>query len=258
MHPPFPPSIASPGRTASGRARGAWAFALSAALIAASGCRDATTDPLASLVSTETAPALAVPVELPSLADLATRADVREELSPVLDAWVAGWEDDDEALGRGARDEAIRLAVPTLKDALGAGGVATTLAPLFQVGRDLGEIDDVPTDLAPALEEVKSLIGDTRAALEEGRFDRALTTGLQASDRIRALGPRAVARTLISRADRALMRAEVGLNLDPRSLSRGERLLTGARQALEDGDVDLAIERGYYAVQVLEGRAESR
>ena len=89
-----------------------------------------------------------------------------------------------------------------------------------------------------------------------GRFDRALTAGLQASDRIRALGPRAVARTLISRADRALMRATVGEDLDPRSMSRGERLLTGARRALEEGEVDLAIQRGYYAVQVLEGRGD--
>ncbi|NNF38555.1 MAG: hypothetical protein HKN71_07800, partial [Gemmatimonadetes bacterium] len=228
---------------------------VSAAIVAAlaigsAGCRDAPSDPLASLVSLETAPAVAVPVELPSLAELAVRADVRDELGPVLDAWVAGWEEEDEDLGRGARDEAIRQATPALHDALGSGGVASTLQPLFEVGRDLGRIEDVPTDLVPRLEEVRSLIEDTRAALDAGRFDRALTAGLQASDRIRALGPRAVARTLISRADQALMRATVGEMLDPRSMSRGERLLSGARRALEEGEVDLAIQRGYYAVQV--------
>jgi hypothetical protein len=219
-------------------------------------CRDAPSDPLASLVSLETAPAVAVPVELPSLAELAMRADVRDELEPVLEAWVMGWEAEDDDLGRGARDEAIRQAIPALRDALGSGGVASTLQPLFEVGRDLGQIEDVPTDLAPRLEEVRSLIEDTRVALEERRFDRALETGLLASDRIRALGPRAVARTLISRADQALMRATVGETLDPRSMSRGERLLSGARRALDEGDVDLAIQRGYYAVQVLEGRGE--
>ena len=224
--------------------------------VAFASCRDAPSDPLASLVSLETAPAVAVPVELPSLAELAMRVDVRDELGPVLEAWVAGWEEEDEDLGRGARDEAIRQATPALRDALGTGGVASTLQPLFEVGRDLGQIEDVPADLAPRLAEVQSLIEDTRVALDEGRFDRALTAGLQASDRIRALGPRAVARTLISRADRALMRATVGETLDPRSMSRGERLLTGARRALEEDEVDLAIQRGYYAVQVLEGRGD--
>ena len=224
--------------------------------IGVAGCRDAPSDPLASLVSLETAPAVAVPVELPSLAELAARADVRDELGPVLDAWVAGWEEEDEDLGRGTRDEAIRQATPALHDALGSGGVASTLQPLFEVGRDLGRIEDVPTDLVPRLEEVRTLIEDTRAALEARRFDRALTAGLQASDRIRALGPRAVARTLISRADRAFMRATVGETLAPRSMSRCERMRAGARRSLVVGEVDPAIQRGYYAVQVLEGRGD--
>jgi hypothetical protein len=223
---------------------------------ALAGCQDDPADPLAALVSAEIAPAVAVPVDLPSLGELAQLAGVREELGPVLDGWVAGWEDENPALGRAARDEAIRLAAPVLHDALGPGGIATTLAPLFQVGRDLGEIDDVPADLAPRLEEVRSFVDDTRVALDEGRYDRALTLGLQASDRIRALGPRAVARTLISRADRALIRAQIIDGFDPVSLSRGERLLSGARRAMDEGQVDLAIQRGYYAVQVLEGRGD--
>lgn len=221
-----------------------------------SGCQDDPSDPLASLVSAEIAPAVAVPVDLPSLGELAQLAGVREELGPVLDGWVAGWEDENAALGRAARDEAISLAAPVLHDALGPGGVATTLAPLFQVGRDLGEIDDVPADLVPRLEEVRSFVDDTRVALEEGRYDRALTLGLQASDRIRDLGPQAVARTLISRADRAIIRAQVMDGFDPVALSRGERLLSGARRAMEEGQLDLAIQRGYYAVQVLEGRGD--
>ncbi len=232
------------------------AFAVVGVCLGAVACRDAPSDPLAALVANETAPAVAVPVELPSLGELAVRPDVQDELAPVLEAWVSGWESEDPELGRAARDEAIRQATPTLRDVLGSGGVTTTLQPLFDVGRDLGEIDDVPADLVPRLQEVRTLVDDARAALDEGRFDRALTTGLQASDRIRALGPRAVARTLISRADRALVRAEVGETLDPRFLSRGERLLAGARRALDEGEVDLAIQRGYYAVQVLEGRGE--
>lgn len=223
-------------------------------LAVSSGCQDAPSDPLAALVSAETAPAVAVPVELPSLGELALMPEVSRELEPVLDGWVAGWENDNAELGRAARDEAIRLAAPVLHDVLGAGGVATTLAPIFQVGGDLGDIPDVPADLAPRLEEVRSFVEDTRVALDEGRFDRALTLGLQASDRIRALGPRAVARTLISRADRAIVRAQVIDGFDPISLSRGERLLNGARRAMEEGQLDLAIQRGYYAVQVLEGR----
>ncbi len=230
------------------------ALAAGLALVVFGACQDDPSDPLASLVASETVPAVAVPVELPSLGDLAQQAGVRDELEPVLDGWVAGWEDDNELLGVAARDEAIRLAAPVLHDALGPGGVANSLAPLFRVGRDLGDLPEMPADLAPRLEEIWSLIDDTQVALEEGRFDRAMTTGLQASDRIRALGPRAVARTLIARADRSMMRAEVTNGFDPVSLSRGERLLSGARRAMEDGNYDLAIERGYYAVQLLEGR----
>ncbi len=225
-------------------------------LVGLAACQDDPSDPLAALVSAETAPAVAVPVDLPSLGELAQRAGVREELGPVLDGWVAGWENENPDLGRAARDEAIRLAAPVLRDELGAGGVATTLAPLFQVGRDLGEIPDVPADLAPRLQEVRSFVDDTRVALDEGRYDRALTLGLQAADRIRALGPRAVARTLISRADRAMVRAQVIDDFDPVALSRGERLLSGARRAMEEGQLDLAIQRGYYAIQVLEGRGD--
>ena len=56
-----------------------------------SGCQDDPSDPLASLVSAEIAPAVAVPVDLPSLGELAQLAGVREELGPVLDGWVAEW-----------------------------------------------------------------------------------------------------------------------------------------------------------------------
>lgn len=229
---------------------------IAAAFALLAGCRDSGSDPLAALVASETVPAVAVPVELPTLGLLAADAEVRDELAPVLEAWLLAWEADDPDLGRSARDEAIRQAAPALRDALGAGGVSSTLDPLFQVERDLGDIGSVPPDLVPALEEIRSLVSDTRAALDAGRHDRALTVGLQASDRIRELGPRAVARTLIARADRALVRGEVTGAVDARSMARGERLLAGARRALEEGEVDLSIERAWYAAQLLEGKGD--
>lgn len=217
------------------------------------GCRDASSDPFAALVTAETVPAIAVPVDLPSLGGLSTRDEVRDELAPVLAAWLGGWANPDAALGRAARDEAIRQATPALREALGAGGVARTLAPLFEAEADLVRIEGVPTDLVAPITEIRSLLTDTRAALEAGRAERALTVGLQASDRIRELGPRAVARALIGRADRALVRGQVTDAVDARSLARGERLLAGARRALDEGDEDLAIQRAYYAAQLLEG-----
>lgn len=246
-------STPAPPRRGAGFASSRLGGVLGIALVVSTGCRDSGSDPLATLVATETVPAVAVPVDLPTLGVLAAKAEVREELAPVLDAWLLAWEADDRGLGRAARDEAIRQAAPALSDALGAGGVSTTLQPLFEVQEDLGEIGSVPADLVPALEEIRSLMSDTRAALDEGRIDRALTVGLQASDRVRELGPRAVARTLIARADRALVGGQVTGAIDARSLARGERLLAGARSALEEGEVDLAIERAYYAAQLLEG-----
>jgi hypothetical protein len=230
--------------------RGLRTVAAVALLLAATGCEDAPTDPLAQLVTGETAASLQVPVALPGLAELAARAGVEAELAPALGQWQSSWTD--PVLGEAERDAAVHTAVPLLAEALGEGGVVSVLTPLHQVERDLAHLDDVPVDLLPRVEAVRSLVRESRTALREGREERALSAGLLASDRLRSLGPVAVARTLVARADRALM-ATVGVD-DAHALSvaRGERMLHGARAALAEGDAERAVQRAFYAVQLLE------
>ena len=219
-------------------------------LMAAVGCADASSDPLAVLVTPETAASLEVPVELPNLVDLARQAGLEQELAPDLAAWEASWIEG--AQSAEAREKQVRDLAPRIAQALGTGGTSAALAPLLQVRNDLALIADLPGDLVPQVEEVHSLMDEARLALAEGRSERALEAGLQASDRLRDLGPTAVARTLIARADRALMATIAAPRVDGLSLSRGERLLNGARTALDEGQEELAVQRAFYAVQLLE------
>lgn len=224
--------------------------AMALGLMAAAACADASSDPLAVLVTPETAASLEVPVELPNLVDLARQAGLEAELAPDLATWEASWIEGGR--DRRVRDEQVRELAPRIAEALGTGGTSAALAPLLQVRNDLALIADLPGDLVPQVEEVHSLMDEARLALAEGRSERALEAGLRASDRLRELGPTAVARTLIARADRALMATIASPRVDGLSLSRGERLLNGARTALDEGQEELAVQRAFYAVQLLE------
>lgn len=223
-------------------------------LVALGACRDVPTDPLASLATAETAASIDIPIALPSLADLAQRTGVATgELAPWVAVWQGSWATDaGSANDDAAREEAVRRLVPVLADSLGLGGAASVLAPLLQVDRDLSVLDDVPGDLMPQLLAVRSRVDEAREALAEGRTERALEAGLMASDQLRGIGPLAVARTLIARADRALMATLSAETLDGIAASRGERMLDGARVALENDDPELAVQRAFYAVQLLE------
>lgn len=218
--------------------------------LGAAACSDAPTDPLAQLMTGETAEAAGLPVVLPGLTELAVQAGVEETVAPQLVEWQSSW--DDPARGAVTRANVVHDVAPVIADALGAGGVSLALSTLHRVEQDLALLEDVPADVAFDVASVRSLVRESRLALDEGRTDFALTAGLLAADRMRELGPRAVARTLVARADRALM-ATVGVEtVDALSLSRGERMLDGARAALAEGHDERAVQRAFYAVQLLE------
>lgn len=259
------------------RARTPLALILGMSLLA--GCRDAPMDPLVSLVTPETAAAVDVPLALPDLADLVQRTGIATPAADWVELWQASWTQPAGARdGSGAgtdfgvdgpgpglgdepeliREEAVRRVAPLLADSLGLGGVSSALAPLLRIEQDLGSLSDAPGDLLPSILAVRSRIDEARQALAAGQAIRALEAGLTASDQLRSIGPTAIARTLIARADRALM-ATVGANtVDELSVSRGERMLDGARRALADDEVERAVQRAFYAVQLLEQARVSR
>jgi hypothetical protein len=225
--------------------------------LAASACEDSPTDPMASLVTPETAPALEVRAMLPTLPDLAARTGTEARLSEPVVAWIASWEDQDG--GAEMRRSAVARSTPTLAGELGASGAAQVLAPLFRAAHSLEALTEPPEALRPMLAEVHERVARARSALEEGRAEEALREGLLASDRIRAASPEQVARALVARGEQALSvlgSAGPGPTDDP-DRERGEQLLKRARQALESGDYAMAVQRAFYACQLLQDAPRS-
>ena len=217
----------------------------------AAGCHDSPTDPLASLVTPETAPALEVEAVLPLLPDLAARTGTEAALSGPVMRWVGSW--NDPAGGQALRRSAVAEAAPVLGEALGTGGATQALAPLLQVAGSLGDLDGAPADLAPVLDDGRARVERVRSALADERPGEALREGLIAADRLREASPEQVARALLARGERWLAQVGEQDEADP-DHARGAVLLERARQALEAGDYPRAVQRAFYACQLLQGR----
>jgi hypothetical protein len=148
--------------------------------------------------------------------------------------------------------------------AIGASGVATAVR---SVGETLAaaavlESGTLAEGIAQNLEQAEGRHARAVTALAEGRDVEALSAALEASDLIREVGPESVGRLLLARAEARLGTLESsaepaeagdggGVDLGQVDLERGRRLIRGARLALEDGDYVRAIQRAYYACQVL-------
>jgi hypothetical protein len=226
------------------------ALALAALALGAAACHDAPTDPLATLVTPETAPALAVEAILPTLPELAARTGTEARLSePVMD-WVGSWNDPEG--GEALRRTAVERAAPVLAEALGPGGATQALAPLFQVARSLAALDPAPPPLAPMLAEVARGVANARDALDAGRPAVALREGLYAADRVRSASPEQVARALVARGEQALASLTDPARDPGPDQERGVQLLRRARQALDAGDYPRAVQRAFYGCQLLQ------
>jgi hypothetical protein len=245
----------APSRTAPLARRGG-ACLLGLCCLAA--CQDSPTDPLAALVAEETAPAVEIEIALPSLPELAASTATEDQLvRPLLD-WTRSREAED---GQEVGERAVAQAAPVLAAALGPGGVASALAPLHHALRSLEGLEHVPAGLEPRLDDIRAIGRASREALEAGRLADALRDGLLASDRLRDVGPEAVARALIARGESALARTGEGGPAAPAEAEdvdrrRGVQMLHRARRALEAGDYPLALQRAFYACQLVE-RASS-
>ena len=190
-----------------------------AALVAvalAAGCGDAPTDPAALLVAEHARAALDVSVPLPSLAHAETmdRAQFDGVLTD-LGIWL------DAAEARLEMESGARPDVAALRAEVAAGRAALTEA----------------------------------AALEgAGDRDGAIAALRGAEARLFSTTAHAVAAQRIAAAAGAEERC--GAARDPLidqdiSVRRGRRLLAHAREAMEEGDVEIAIQRAHYAEAML-------
>ena len=223
------------------------------ATLAVSGCQDSSSDPFAVVLPDGDVAGFMGDGALPSLGSLAAEAELETALGGSLELWSESW---DRPLleGRELRAGAYQEVAGPLAGALGRPGLERTLA---QLGEALGaaaalDQDALGTRVVDQVGEASSARDRAIAALEARDEEGALVHALIASDLIREVGPESVIRVLIRQAEGRLqaLAAEPG-STSAEDVERGERLVRGARVALESGDWVRAARRAYYACQLL-------
>lgn len=233
------------------------------------GCGDSPTEPGAFLVARETQAALAVSEALPTLPRLAERSGAYRTNDPAAEPDLAQavllWLDAQAA----APEDALVLQAAARGLAAGPLAASLSTAALDSALSDLHRWIELATPLAARDERLgltETLAGGRilaeEAARRAARGDRkgAVRAVLSAADRLQDTTPGAVARRLIRDVDTRL--ALRGIEVmerrpDPADeravqLGRLRRLLDGARAAAAAGEYPLAIQRAYYAGQLLE------
>jgi hypothetical protein len=216
----------------------------------AAGCQDAGGDPTALILTEDSHPAVVLARELPSLPGLAGDGRIEPQVTGAIDRWIGSWALPREE-GQGQRAASYAEAARPLADGLGAGGVGDALARLELVLDAAGRLpaQDLPQGVAERLAAARAEALAARQALDAGALTDAVSATLHGADLLREVGPEGVARTLIARAEGGLSWG--GSPASPVDIVRAQRLVAGARQAAAEGEYALAIQRAYYACQLV-------
>jgi hypothetical protein len=233
--------------------------ALAALALLAAACGDEVTDPDALADSAEAEAVLRSAAALPALPRLIDLAgdppdrNGRLALYRAQELWAAGVATDDDR-GRARRRLAARYAVPPLVEGL---------EPADWEDAEAGLLDWIAT--AESLLQHIALPGvETRLAAARVQLDRAAATSderaratalLLAGAELVETTPRFLARSLAADADAAVGRAQARAP-DPgdADLLRAARLKDWAARAVTEGDYLMAIQRAYYALQLVEAK----
>jgi len=228
------------------------------AILLSGACRDSPTDPVALMVDEETRQALSGESGLPSLTSVGERAREGDPgiSAARLDRWSGAWQASwlaapDE--GARARSRIYERAAGPLARALGAEGVRETVDGTGRVVATVwgADLSGLPERYRERTRRARARIVAAREALEEGRDAEALRGALEAGDLLRAVSPRIVARSMVERAEEARRRIPEISTYSKREKERIARLVRNARHALETGEPGLAIQRAFYACQLL-------
>ena len=236
------------------------------------GCGDDVTDPDAFLESAEAEAVMLSAEQLPMLPDLLATAvpESRRDEAVILRAqelWAEGTVTDDRAAAR--RRLAVRYALPVLTESVSDEEWSAAREGLedwiFTVERLLQRLvlPDVEERIAAARRYLEWSDG---SATDPRRQRYYLLLGM--SELVETT-PRWVARRLVGEAHAAVSRAEAGrapesgqaaeageareTPLSERTLERAQRLKDWAERAVVEGEYLLAIQRAYYAIQLVEG-----
>lgn len=235
------------------------ALTLASALAVLTACGDDLTDPTGLMESAEAEAVMRSAEALPLLTEFleSTPATVDRERATLLRArelWDAGLASDGPA-GFARRRLAIRYATPVLVASVPAEEWATSRervdAWMVTVSTMLRHLS-MP-DVEARIEAARAKLQQSDAATSDRERVRLL---LLASSELVETTPRFVARSLAADAEAAVGAAARRASGGPprATLERAERLKDWAAQAVVDGDYLLAIQRAYYAIQLVEER----
>jgi hypothetical protein len=218
---------------------------------------DDTTLPVGFRESLEADAILRSAAALPSLADLAARADLadpgeRATLDRALELWATGSTGLDR---RGAvrRRVAAAQAAPVL-----ALRVPHEQWSSVRVGVEdwMTAADVMLRHLTlPSVQEriIQARVHLSRADLATSDEVRVYYSLLAMSELVET-SPRYVARSLAAEAATAVSRAEARSGASEPAIERARRLADWAARAVEAGDHMRAIQRSFYAIQLVEGQ----
>jgi hypothetical protein len=223
-----------------------------AVLLVASGCGDLNTAPPVEIVAAETVPAVQFRGEILSLPRAVEAWGGSMALSEAVDEWKRSWELPGGEAER-SRHEVRRAVAGILETSLEGVDLARDMEALDRTIRQAESLlgEGAPATLLSLLDGARADRDRAETALEGGDLESALYHILAAGDRLHALTPEGMTRELLAETDALLRRI---LDGDPylEEKRRAERLLTGARDALEKGSGVLALKRAWYAAQLLD------
>jgi hypothetical protein len=218
--------------------------------LCAAGCSDSPSDPLAAITTVETVPSLAISAHLPAVTELADRLPPSEVLDRAVADWEASWDREDGEL---VRSQARQEVVPILHDLLGESATRTALQTLEWLRETPDLAERLPPALGQPVADALALMTRAEEALASGDGELSLELALEASDEVRSVTPEAVARRLIARGRTLIESDDWSLGDQQRAL----HLLNGAQRALAREDFSRAIQRAFYACQVMQGVPEA-
>jgi hypothetical protein len=229
-------------------------------LLPTAGCGDLETGPPVQLRGEDPIVSLHFSDRLPTFPALVEDWGGGLGLESMAEAWRDSWERDPDPAAR-ERREIVEVGAAVLADALPRSSIDQAFRQVDEairgaeaaLGASLAP-DSTPAALkglaSPLVEAARhrDLASEARTA---GDVEAQLRHTLLASDRLRATTADALALVFIEQASVELRRISDSDPYPSMTRQRAERLLDGAREALDTGNPTLALQRAWYAAGLL-------
>lgn len=227
---------------------------LASSLLFLGGCGDLDTGPPVQLRGDDPVPSLHLSTRLPTFGELAERWAPHGELEGLTRSWGEGWEMEAEP-GARVRREAVEAGAALLAPRVPRSVVEQGLREVDEALRGaeavLGAALTEHPELTLPLVEAARHRDRAQEARARGDDEALLRHTLLASDLILGTTTEPLALLFIERARVELRRLSAADPYPSVTRERAERLLLGAREALETGEPALALQRAWYAVGLL-------